>query len=415
MKSFENLKKLANGRKILLWGARQLGLSVLGSLARMGLSPAAFVDSSPDVRRGRVAGLEVLPPVAALKLEPRPFIIICSSVFRKEITETCLAGGFLEGHDFMAATELQKCSWFVDVAGSCNLKCVSCPRGNWPRQPSSGFMGLEKYAALLDKILAEDPFTGVVNLYSWGEPLLHPRLSEIIGLTREKGLEAAISSNLSFKLDFEGVIRAKPAYFRVSASGWGENYEKTHVGGNWKLFMDNLSLLKRFWLEHHPTMQVEMNFHIYKGRADDYHRMKDFCEEIGFTFRAGHGMLNPLDNVSRLMAGLELSPEARQSIELQAFPVEKGLARLAAMEGRPCPFESIMEVTWEGRVKHCQAWFDPQIEPLAADFADMAVDAILVKRLQSAFCQKCRSRLLHLWCGVYGDESLTDESVRLSS
>jgi MoaA/NifB/PqqE/SkfB family radical SAM enzyme len=338
-------------------------------------------------------------------------VVICSSVFQKEIAAACRRAGLEEGRDFLAATELQKCSWFVDVAGSCNLKCVSCPRGNWPRQPKPGFMSLENYAALLDKIAAEDPFAGVINLYSWGEPLLHPRLPEIIGLTRRQGFEAALSSNLSFRLDFEAVIRARPAYFRVSASGWGENYEVTHAGGSWALFMANLDRLRAWRLRHHPDMQAEMNFHIYKGREEDYRRMRDYCQEAGIIFRAGHGMLNPLDNVSRLMDGLEPTPEARLSIELQALPVERGLARLADLEGRPCPFETIMDVGWDGRVNHCQAWFDPGLEGLAGHFADSRLDEMLLKRQASPFCRKCRERLLHLWCGVYGDEGLTADSV----
>ncbi|UQZ91316.1 hypothetical protein C4J81_18640 (plasmid) [Deltaproteobacteria bacterium Smac51] len=405
--------KPADGRPILLWGARQLGLSIFGSLTRLGLEAEAFVDSSPDARRGPVMGRRVLAPEEALALNPRPFVIICSSVFQNEIAAACQAGGLAEGRDFMAATDLQKCSWFVDVAGSCNLKCVSCPRGNLPpeRQPRPGFMAPDSYTALLDKILAEDPFTGVINLYSWGEPLLHPKLPEIIGLTRQKGLSAAVSSNLSFRLDFEEVIKAGPDYFRVSASGWGENYEQTHAGGDWALFMENLARLKQWRAAHRPQMQVEMNFHIYKNRADDYRRMKDYCREAGFIFRAGHGMLNPLDNVARLMDGQELTPEARLSISLQAFPVEKGLARLAEIKGRPCPFESIMDVGWDGRVNHCQAWFDPETPNLADDFNAATLDEMLAKRLGSSFCQKCRSRLLHLWCGVYGDEGLTAESV----
>lgn len=132
---------------------------------------------------------------------------------------------------------------------------------------------------------------------------------------------------------------------------------------------------------------------------------------MGFIFRAGHGMLNPLDNVSRLMNGGELSPQANESVALQAFPVEKGFARLSRLKDRPCPFESIMDISWNGRVNHCQAWFDPEIEPLAADFLRAPLDDLLKKRRSSDFCESCRTRLLHAWCGVYGDESLTAASV----
>ena len=316
-----------------------------------------------------------------------------------------------EGQDFMPATDLQKCSWFIDVAGSCNLKCISCPRGNWPRQPRAGFMKVETFSRTLDKILAEDPFIGAINLYAWGEPLMHPRLAEIIRLSNAKGLQVSISSNLSLKVDFEDVIKARPTYFRVSASGWDENYEVTHAGGRWDLFLENLRRLAEWWPAHHPDMIVEMNYHIYRDRGEDYNRMRALCQELGIVFRAGHGRLHPLDNIRLIQDKLEVSREARQTVALQSLPIEDGLEMLSRVEDSPCPFKVMMELTWDNQARHCLAWFDPDIPPLAENFLDQPLDEILSRRRASDFCRFCQARYLHRWCNVYGEEALTDETT----
>ncbi|MDL2259336.1 radical SAM protein [Deltaproteobacteria bacterium OttesenSCG-928-K17] len=397
-------------KKIYLWGGRQLGLSLAGSLRRLGCEPEGFLDSSPDLQGTELAGLSVAAPATVLNQSgERGFIIICSAVFAHEIAGECRRAGLVEGEDFIEATNLQQCSYYIDVSGSCNLRCLSCPRGNWPKQPPAGFMKPELLDQILDKINREDPFTGIINLYSWGEPLLHPQLPEIIRLVNRHGFQAAISSNLSLQADLSEIVRARPTYFRISASGYERNYEFTHKGGRWPVLLSNLRRLKELREDIHPGLQVEMNYHIYKDRQDDYAKMKELCAELGFIFRAGHGLVSPLDHASRLVKGLPpLNEAARQSMELQALPVDEGLKRLKAQAGLPCTFETVMEICWDGRVRTCQIWFDPGLPLLADNFLEVPLADLLNRRKSSQLCAACKNQNLHRWCGVYCDESLTE-------
>src|SRR3954467_8278947 len=85
----------------------------------------------------------------------------------------------------------------VDIVGTCNLRCPSCPVGNSPElRTRSGTMPLELLEAILDKAMGECRLT-YVGLFNWTEPFLHPRLPEMIAAVRSRQLPCALSTNLN--------------------------------------------------------------------------------------------------------------------------------------------------------------------------------------------------------------------------
>ena len=71
--------------------------------------------------------------------------------------------------------------YYIDIVGSCNLRCPSCPVGNYAAQMPKGLMRLDKYKQIVEKIIAEHPGERIfIDLYNWGEPILHKQLPEII-------------------------------------------------------------------------------------------------------------------------------------------------------------------------------------------------------------------------------------------
>jgi len=63
--------------------------------------------------------------------------------------------------------------FFIDVVGSCNLRCPSCAVGNMPAIPK-GLMSLEYYEKILEKIKLERPNEKCfIDLYNWGEAVIH--------------------------------------------------------------------------------------------------------------------------------------------------------------------------------------------------------------------------------------------------
>jgi len=414
--NFQDLKERFRTREIYLWGARQLGFSILKTLRREGLEPKGFLDSSPDLAGQTVLGLPVSAPETVL-MRPTAeiFIVITSGFYAEEIGEACRRAGLAEGRDYVAAAELQQLDYQIDVSGLCNLKCISCPRGNFSPQPEAGFMKPEVFDRVLAKIVREDPLVGAVALYNWGEPLLNPDLPEMIGLCRQHGLDAAISSNLSFRRDFSEVIKARPTWFRVSVSGYGANYEITHTGGRWDWFLENLHTLKHLKEEHHPEMEVEVFYHIYKNRAEDYKRLRDLCGSLGFTMRLRHAALAPLDNVEAIISGRPVSPAAMKTGELQALGIGEAMEMARAQRHLPCPYTRCLWITWDLKVSQCMEWYQPDLRLVEGDFLSVPLADILAARRASEFCRACRERAIHRCFLVYGDESLIEKRGSLHS
>ncbi|HNV72744.1 MAG TPA: radical SAM protein, partial [Candidatus Ozemobacteraceae bacterium] len=331
--------------------------------------------------------------------------MIASGFFADEIAEACQKSGWQRYRDFVVYGDLRRFNYQVEVAGMCNLKCISCPRGNWPRHRKPGLMSLDSYRALVDKILTDDPWTGIITLYNWGEPLLNPALPDIIRLTREKGLLSAVSSNLAMQKDYEEVVKAGPDWFRISNSGWGANYETTHTGGKWDLFLANCRKLAKYRAQHSPTMIVEFFFHIYAHNREDFPKMQQLCDELGFTLRYRHAALAPLDNVSLVDGGQTVSDAAARTREIQFLHVEEVMEIARREKERPCFYLNHLWIDWDRSVSHCMEWYDPSLV-LFPDFLAVSLDQIVAARENSTHCRDCMARGIHRAYCVYGDEKL---------
>lgn len=409
----DELKRLIDTRALHVWGARHDGYAAYNVLARNGIATDGFVDSSVSLQGSDVFGLKILLPEAFFtRYTPETaFVIIASGFHADEIAGELARRGFVANRDFVIQGELRRFNYQVDIAGSCNLRCISCPRGNFDEHRTKGFMSAASYRTLIEKILRDDPYTGIITLYNWGEPLLNRQLPEIVRITNEYGLLSAISSNLSLKLDFEPVVAAKPTWFRISTSGWEQSYEVTHTGGKWDLFIANVHRLAEYRDRHHPDMMVEVFYHIYNHNRDEYLKWQTLCDELGFVLRCRHAALAPLDNIEAIMEGRPVNDRIKQTMDLQFLQVEEVMKKAYEERHRPCYYERHLWITWDLHVAHCMEWYRPDLNLVEGSFLDATVDELILARDESAFCASCKSRGIHRCFVVYSDEKLIAEKM----
>ena len=81
---------------------------------------------------------------------------------------------------------------YVESTNVCNLDCIMCPTGLHIDTRPKGFMEWDLYTAIIDEIA---PFAEAVVLHSWGEPLLHSRIIEMIQYAKERDLWVETSTN----------------------------------------------------------------------------------------------------------------------------------------------------------------------------------------------------------------------------
>ena len=407
-----SLRAACRHKEVFIWGAMIVGQGVCRALERHGITVRCFVDASSALQGQSALGYPIHAPEPAIDaaLVGKGLIIAASGHHDLDIGSLCEAQGLKKGVGYILCRDLNAIDPSVDVAGMCNLRCMSCPRGNDPWQPPKGCMSAATYEKVLAKLLDEIPMLGSIQLYTWGEPLLNAELPAIVRLTREVGVLSAISSNLNHGKQLEQVVAARPDWFKVSCSGWGESYELTHTGGKWNVFLPNLRRLAALRDDLHPDMQITVNYHLYKHNlGSGYRRMEQLCRELRLIFRPSPAYLYPADTVMAYVNGEELSENARRTIPMLMMGLDRGLAAARAKAHLPCPEERCFPINWDGAVRTCGIFYRPFI---ARNFLDEPLETILERKQNCSLCVTCKKLGIHQFTGVYLSEKRLENDRR---
>jgi hypothetical protein len=73
---------------------------------------------------------------------------------------------------------------YIEPTNDCNLSCTMCARR--ASQKPIGYMSLDLYRGLVDQLARQD--IAQLTLHQAGEPLLHPRIAEMVAYAKERGL-----------------------------------------------------------------------------------------------------------------------------------------------------------------------------------------------------------------------------------
>jgi MoaA/NifB/PqqE/SkfB family radical SAM enzyme len=106
----------------------------------------------------------------------------------------------------------------VFITNACNLKCEGCFARNIIKEDNQ-HIDIEEYRAVVDKFIKKQGKQ--INLLG-GEPLLHPKLNEILEINKSSDLKTTIYTNGYF-LDQYGQEDLKGAKLRVSIYGSNGN------------------------------------------------------------------------------------------------------------------------------------------------------------------------------------------------
>jgi organic radical activating enzyme len=81
---------------------------------------------------------------------------------------------------------------YIESTNVCNLRCVMCPTGRREVERKKGYMDIGLFKSIVDEMA---PHVQATTLHIWGEPLLHPKIFEMIAYCRQKGLRSEMSTN----------------------------------------------------------------------------------------------------------------------------------------------------------------------------------------------------------------------------
>lgn len=101
--------------------------------------------------------------------------------------------------------------FYIETTSICNLSCHFCP----PTQRAKGFISVEDFSATLDQI---KPFTDYIYFHVKGEPLLHPKIDELLDISHEKGFKVNITTNGTLIAKNKDKLLGKPALRQINFS-----------------------------------------------------------------------------------------------------------------------------------------------------------------------------------------------------
>lgn len=280
----------------------------------------------------------------------------------------------------------------IDVVGTCNLRCPSCPVGNLPdSERPKGFMPLATFRRVIDKIRAESPVAAPeIWLFNWGEPFLHPELPGMIELLNEHGLASFLSTNLNIRKGLSAVIAANPGVIKVSMSGFSEaTYSATHARGRLDLLESNLHRLRELIDEHGADTRVWVGQHVYRNNRDEVEPVAGLCRELGFEHRPIAAFYQPLEKLLALAEGETLDEPV---LDLLLEHPRDYLPRIAAgRDGRyDCELRANQTViNHDGQVALCCSVYEP-VNMLGLDFLDTPRAAIEAAKYRHPTCARCQ-------------------------
>ncbi|MDH3326104.1 MAG: hypothetical protein OEM38_05225 [Gammaproteobacteria bacterium] len=293
--------------------------------------------------------------------------------------------------------------YLIDIAGTCNLKCPSCPVGNFSDSDflselkPKGFMDKILFSSIIKRIRDENPGERVlVNLFSWGEPLLHPDLPEFIDELNELGMACNLSSNLNITKNLDKVIKANPYKLRVSLSGFfQENYAISHTKGDVFLLKSNLYKIRYLLNKYKSNTQIEICYHLYSHNVDqDIFFMYQLSEELGFEFSPTWAYLMPVEKALRYYEtkSADVFPEISNNMIISpddAFNITNGI------ESSDCDLRSRMtQINYDGSVQLCCGTYDPHYV-IAKNYLETSTEELRERKYSNPLCGTCMKHNLH--------------------
>jgi len=115
---------------------------------------------------------------------------------------------------------------YLESTNACNLKCIMCPNGRGEMGRQRGYLDWDLFRQVVDEMA---PHVSATTLHIWGEPLLHPRLPDMLAYCRQRGLRAEISTNgvLLDEAMSRALLQSRPAALYIGMDGMTrETYEQ---------------------------------------------------------------------------------------------------------------------------------------------------------------------------------------------
>jgi MoaA/NifB/PqqE/SkfB family radical SAM enzyme len=178
-----------------------------------------------------------------------------------------------------------------ELTNFCNLNCPVCPTGlgMLNRRPQS--MDVELFQRLIDEV---GPYLLTASLWGWGEPLLHPQLSDILKAIAKYPVVTFLSTNgqaLDDDRVMQAIIDSPPTYLIIAIDGLtDETNTQFRVGAKLAPVLNGVRRIAESKKKRAINLPIlHMRYIVMKHNQHELSQLIYFAEQKGFdllTFRS---------------------------------------------------------------------------------------------------------------------------------
>jgi len=132
----------------------------------------------------------------------------------------------------------------VGVTTFCNLRCPACPTGKGSLGRPRKHLDFDIFRKTVDSL---QDYLVFMLFWDWGEPLLHPRIADMIAYAGKSQIKTVISTNGNVgnsDHQIEQLISAAPSTITVCVDGADQDtYQTYRVGGHLKTVLSTIKKL----------------------------------------------------------------------------------------------------------------------------------------------------------------------------
>lgn len=192
---------------------------------------------------------------------------------------------------------------WIEPTSRCNLRCPMCLTGKGEvKEVSSGMMDMSLFNAIVTQLI-DKPIIRTA-LFFRGEPLLHPKIVEMVSLAAQYNLRPYFHTNGTLMTQelAEGLIKAGLTYISFSFDGENkEEYEATRVGGRHETTFKNIV----GFLEIKKQLESELPYVVIqkvdfdgKGITENYKKMFNNLPVNQFKANPTHNWSGEIEEIS---------------------------------------------------------------------------------------------------------------------